>query len=292
MSQNETQFGGQKGQAVLEYLLILIVMVAIVQVLYQFNKNFRKWGEDYFVEYYKCLLETGELPGLGGPGTGGICNEVYQPFTWSAGRPPASDNPGNPGNPGNGGNSGSPGRGGGANSTHSKNDTSSAGSGGNSGSRGSELSKASGGGGGGAAGVGKFGDHRGDKMLSSGGGAGEKNKESYTGSTKAMNVSSATGKGGSSKGKDLDNSFGVSREQQERGQETSSSEVKSKKDKSDKKELIPITRKIATDDKKIEEEGFSIGIFLKWLIIAAIIIALLMLVGGQILQVTKGLEGE
>ena len=59
----------EKGQAVIEYLLILILVVSIILgILYQFNDAFKKFINGYFGDYIACLLETGELPSLGGMG--------------------------------------------------------------------------------------------------------------------------------------------------------------------------------------------------------------------------------
>ncbi len=74
-------FAGQKtraheaGQAVLEYILVLLLIVAIfVGSLYQFNDAFKTFLNSYFGNYIACLLETGELPSLGGEGpTSGEC---------------------------------------------------------------------------------------------------------------------------------------------------------------------------------------------------------------------------
>lgn len=80
------------GQAVIEYLLILVVTVGItLGVVLQFNKAFQTFADNYFGNYLACLLETGELPSLGldGPDNVGICNEEFQAFSFTAGRPPS-----------------------------------------------------------------------------------------------------------------------------------------------------------------------------------------------------------
>ncbi len=80
----------QSGQAVTEYVLILIVVVAIILGgLYQVNSAFKVWAQGYFGDYLSCLLETGELPALGGSvsAAAGVCNEMYEPFSLDKGRP-------------------------------------------------------------------------------------------------------------------------------------------------------------------------------------------------------------
>jgi hypothetical protein len=64
----------QKGQAIVEYMMVLIVVVAIILgAIYQLNNSFKIWANAYFGEYVTCLLETGELPTLGGTQAGGEC---------------------------------------------------------------------------------------------------------------------------------------------------------------------------------------------------------------------------
>jgi hypothetical protein len=83
-------FGSQSGQAVLEYVLILVVVVGIsLGVLYQLNTALKKYVQSYFGDYVACLLETGELPGLGGDAgiSADSCNALYEPFSLKNGRP-------------------------------------------------------------------------------------------------------------------------------------------------------------------------------------------------------------
>lgn len=55
-----------RGQGTIEYILILIITVAILIGLgSQFYKPFGRFLENYMGEYLQCLLETGELPALG-----------------------------------------------------------------------------------------------------------------------------------------------------------------------------------------------------------------------------------
>ena len=84
----------ESGQTIVEYILILVVTVGIILgVVLQFNKAFETFANNYFGNYLSCLLETGELPSLGlnGSDNVGICNQEFQPFSFSAGRPPVSE---------------------------------------------------------------------------------------------------------------------------------------------------------------------------------------------------------
>ncbi|MCB0377138.1 MAG: hypothetical protein KDD33_01470 [Bdellovibrionales bacterium] len=89
-----TSRANQAGQAVLEYILVLVVTVSIILgILYQFNDAFKNFLDNYFGDYLACLLETGELPSLGGGGgpTTGECNAGFQNFSIASGRPNKED---------------------------------------------------------------------------------------------------------------------------------------------------------------------------------------------------------
>jgi len=77
------------GQVATEYILILIVMIGVVLGgVYQLNDAFRKFADNYFGDYLACLIESGELPALGGGGRSASgCNQVYQEFSIASGRP-------------------------------------------------------------------------------------------------------------------------------------------------------------------------------------------------------------
>ncbi|MBY0315737.1 MAG: hypothetical protein K2Q26_09470 [Bdellovibrionales bacterium] len=87
-----------RGQAVLEYILVLAVTVAIILgVMYQFSDAFKKYVASYFGDYVACLLETGEMPSLGGDSgaTASICNSEFEPFSIASGRPLSGNGVGN-----------------------------------------------------------------------------------------------------------------------------------------------------------------------------------------------------
>lgn len=84
---------GNAGQAAAEYILILVVTVTILLMLTaQIFKPFQSFIKAYMGDYVQCLLETGELPSLGGES--GIqddgCNARFESATWNGGRPPRS----------------------------------------------------------------------------------------------------------------------------------------------------------------------------------------------------------
>lgn len=104
-SQSASRLGNSQGQAVIEYVLILIISVSLIVALA--NVMFKPFGEfvsNYMGKYTACLLEYGELPTLGSEQASEAdedseCNKKFQPGTLAAGRPPA------PGGAGSGGSS-------------------------------------------------------------------------------------------------------------------------------------------------------------------------------------------
>lgn len=72
----------QSGQATLETVLVLAVTLLIVLgLLYRFNTAFKKYTVDLYGSYYRCLLETGELPGVGS-----VCKDKQTRFDIASGR--------------------------------------------------------------------------------------------------------------------------------------------------------------------------------------------------------------
>jgi hypothetical protein len=111
----------QAGQAVVEYLLMLIMTVSIIMgILYQFNDAFRNFLDSYFGDYIACLLETGELPSLGGQGPNkSECNRGFASFSLANGRPSKASSGGSS-SKGSGSNSSSPPASSGTSSSNSK----------------------------------------------------------------------------------------------------------------------------------------------------------------------------
>ncbi len=97
------EFTNSRGQAIIEYLFTLIVTIGIIfGILYQFSNAFQTFASNYFGEYVKCLIQEGELPKLEVKQTDGVptvCEQAFQPFTFTEGRPPRND--GNGQNAGN-----------------------------------------------------------------------------------------------------------------------------------------------------------------------------------------------
>lgn len=57
----------QRGQGLLEYILLLVVVISLgFALLYQLFTPLQNWTQYYIGQYVECLLDQGELPGLGG----------------------------------------------------------------------------------------------------------------------------------------------------------------------------------------------------------------------------------
>lgn len=266
----------QSGQGILEYILVLVVAVAIIMGgIYQLNDAFRTWGNNYFGEYLACLLETGELPIISGsPGDSGICNQLFEPFSFAKGRPLKKT------------------EGSATGSSEKKSSSQGAGEGAGGGGRGSGRP--------GYVSMGRSGFSRGS------GGAGSrfslgstKNKQGDTTNTGSTDISSAGGssaRGVSMQNRNsqriVDNSFinemGNSDSKRQKVTASKGSSGGDIKPKS----RIPLKVKFKKDVVMPEDTPLTFSNFIRILIIAAIIIALLLFLGGQVLQIGKNMEGS
>jgi hypothetical protein len=83
----------QSGQALVEYILIVGLSVAIILgLMNQLYKPFGDWMKDYMGQYVECLLDVGELPTTGGGSESGECNSRFRSFSVADGRPPINAN--------------------------------------------------------------------------------------------------------------------------------------------------------------------------------------------------------
>lgn len=88
-SRSQRILGNSSGQGAVEYLLLIFIVVTVmVGGMYQFHGAFKAFSDNYFGDYVQCLLEAGELPSLGVQDEDGICNESFEAFSLSNGRPP------------------------------------------------------------------------------------------------------------------------------------------------------------------------------------------------------------
>lgn len=278
----------QAGQAVVEYILVMLIIIAVIAgVIYQFNDSFRIYAKNYFGDYLACLLETGELPSLGAAdGSQGVCGALFQKFDPASGKPLTLAG-------GPGGSSGTGSSGGSSQSSQSSRGTSDttdssktrASSSGGAASGSSGSGRRSSGGSGGGGGIGGDGDW----------GQGEKSRQLYTGSQESSIPSAAlTGRGQGSGGRSqfLDGDFYVDRRPAPPDASENKIAVKRKGEGSTKSlDRMKVVRKPASADAVIgDDEPWSFGTYLRFLIIAAIVVALVLLIGGQAMQITRGMD--
>lgn len=262
------------GQAVIEYLLVLLVTVAIILgVIYQFNDAFRVYAKSYFGDYLACLLETGELPSIGGEGNG-ICNAEFAEFSIDNGRPLV----------------GAGFQRGGSGGSSKKNDESSK----------STKSDSEGGGGssyvarnsGGSSGGG-FRSRGPSRMGGEFEGGSKKSKNNYTGSSN-VSIPPGTFTGGSSRGPEYNSYAGidsyVERRRVDEKEETNKIAMKGSNTAVKEPQRLRVNRQVAAVKQDQAESEFTIGNFLRIMLILAIIIALVVFLGGQALQISKSMD--
>ena len=267
----------QGGQAIIEYVLILVVTVTLVLGgLYSLNGAFKSWANNYFGNYIACLLESGELPNIqGSGGDGGICNEIFKPFTLADGRPMNLDYQ-------------APGGGGGGSSSGSR----------EGGRAGSSVGGAGGrGGGGGGYGGGSFasgsfgqggrnaprrGSRRGTTSTFTGNMAASDYGSRSSGSTRRARVAVKTR---------LDNRFAFEEERERAQRRSVASTGKKVAEEGSRAKRIRVNPNDVKKAQKAEgDSGLSIPNLLKYLIIAGIIIALVVFLGGQGMQINKSMD--
>lgn len=271
----------ERGQAVIEYILVLVITVSIILgILYQFNDAFKGFLDRYFGDYVACLLETGELPALGGAGPGAdLCNAQFQTFSVSSGQ---SLKPTGGGGDGNSNDDSS-----GSSSSSSDSNNNQAGSS----SRPSQVQS--------SGGVGNA------EVSGTGAGSLRPKRQRYRGRQQGSRAKEAGLDGEESSGR-LGRRQGLRRRVIYLGESYNS---KKKKDrpkkivtqgkKSAKARDIAAMRKARqplnlpeaqSQQSNLDGGGLSLGQFIKILIISAIVIALFLFLGGQALQIRKSWE--
>ena len=76
----------------MEYILLLVITVSLILSLTgQFFTPFKRFINNYMGDYVSCLLETGEFPSTGGSATDSECDFKFEPATLANGRPPAQN---------------------------------------------------------------------------------------------------------------------------------------------------------------------------------------------------------
>lgn len=265
----------EKGQAVIEYILVLVVAIAIIfGGLYQLNTAFQGWATNYFGDYLSCLLETGELPSISGTGgDAGVCNQLFKPFSIAEGRKLAA-----------------------VQATGGGGDTKKNNSGGIREHANLSRVNGGGGGGGGARGYGGtpftagkgFGKNGG---ANAGPGVSKLDQPAQHGAQTTNYGNAFTGYSNKPPARvKLDQRFMLD-EQRERRQSSATPIGRTPSDSSvaqgSKKVTYSNTKKSSVET---ANTGLTVADFLRYIIIAGIIVALLVFLGGQALQIGKSMD--
>lgn len=80
-------------------LLVVIILMMALAISARLFKPFNEWAKNYIGDYVYCLLDEGELPGLGGEESVEECDKGFDAWTVANGRP-ASENGNNGSNSG------------------------------------------------------------------------------------------------------------------------------------------------------------------------------------------------
>lgn len=293
----------EAGQGTLEYIMVLTVIVILfLTVIWQFNDAFRSYAERFFDGYVACLLETGELPGRGGE-----CSTDMPRFKVADGKPlvtgPLGDGSGTgTGGTGAGGSGGS-GSGSGGKDGNSGSDSKAGGGKGGSGGGGggNESVAASGGSGGPVTPVGSIGNRGKGRARSTAVGQAKNAGEEGGGDSLIAPMAGMTGgvndtASGRAKKTALDRGFGYWGQQEDEEAQSSKAPVQSVSNKNEagdnlkaKTAKVDPTRKTASV-RETEDSGFSLGYLFRIILIAGIIIAIVVFMGGQLLQISKSYE--
>lgn len=289
--------GRESGQAIIEYILVLIITVIIILgLLYQFSAAFKSYVESYFGNYIACLLEVGELPG-----NGGVCESEFKAFNIADGKPLVNGQIPSSGSGGSGGGSsnrnGKNGSEDGQGAQTSKRDSKADGPG-----KGESLgSNPSGGGGRSTVGrVGGFGRNRSTPVGN------VKSSETDKDGKATMNDSllgispTSTAVGNASRDdrrRMTTMNWGYFGDEEEKERASSRppvapvSKPESQGGASLRAKVIAETaRRGPAAQGEANDEGFSFGNLIQYLLIAAIILAIVIFFGGQILQISKSWE--
>jgi hypothetical protein len=275
----------QAGQTTVEYILIVALSVTIILGLAsQFYKPFGNWMQDYMGQYLECLLDVGELPTIGGSSDSGECTSKFSAFSVTGGRPPI--------NSGSSNNSG--------NSDRDRNKPANsggntAGDSGGSGTSASVANRSRSGGGKEPFAVGKRG---GSDGVGSGQGNGDGQIVEKLPASQYMKLNNNRGSSVISSNElgrrgELNQSFIVNKRKDDDGPEKAETvklaeeEEYGRSQKSKKFIVKPPERKPTSDE---EQMPWSFSEYFKYGLIILIVVALLLFLFGQILQISKSME--
>lgn len=258
------------GQAVLEYVLMLvIVMTVLLYFITGVARGTQKFAENYFGSYFRCLLETGELPQLGADGAAETeCDELYEPYSFREGRYPISNSNSNSdsGDERNlADNDSGDNASAGASESGGPSNIGAGGSGGldsNSRSRKVPLSAA---------------DKKGRSDNSDGGGGRFNN----------FQQSDEFGDEGSGRSTYVPVYGTMGGEEEEKSGETVKAQIDQNPEQALRGKRVPVSVSKTGDKSNVDDEPMTLPDFLKFIIIAAIILAIVIFFGGQVMQFNK-----
>lgn len=307
----------RSGQAAVEYILLLVIIVSLVLAM---KKGFGKMNDfmnRYIGDYIVCLMEYGELPGLGisdaqmkkhlstGDGGGRKCDQEFAGFTFEDGRPPVS---------GSGGGSGSGSTGGRSNGSNSRGNNSGNANKDGSGSKGANASGANAGdiaGGGGSSG--SRGKNSGKKaspyskgqiVRSNAYGSADSGNDYGDDKVTVIDDPSAKKKRDSDRGLSRTSRLNYGSERYRAITGTMAAEIEKRAPKKPP-EIKVSTRALAGEtgtrfgpykktftppkvkeaqEMRDDNSGFSFGHIIRWLIIGGMILALIVFFGGQVMN--------
>lgn len=276
----------ERGQAAIEYVLLLVISVSIVIALvYQIFQPMQDYVKAYMGTYVECLLETGGLPSFGGDQTSA------QDMGCTMAQLKKGNSPNGVGANGVGGSGSNPDN---KENSHSSSNSSGegSGSGGSSGSSGgsaSSSSRLSGRNGrssrGGAAGL-EGGAQQNSKVVEI--------AANGDGSGGFFGGHSGSGFNGRSRRKistvNMDNWTEAERKKVEKKNDTGHTKVIATDEVSTPPKKISVKKPEAKIVIVEESTELGVGNFIRYLFIAALIIALVIFIGGQALSMSKGSE--
>lgn len=289
----------QAGQAVVEYILVLVIVVSIILgILFQFNDAFKNFLQSYFGDYLACLLETGELPTLGDGSGGGECQANFAGFSVASGKPLK---PPTPGGGGGGSGSGSGGSGGSGSGSGSDSDSSSS-KNSKAAAKAPTPAKSSGSGSGGR-GANAMSARANSERMS----RGTRNRPAAQPVENAGDsASDSSGSGDSSDGFSIggrrrraaarstvsvSDEYVADKEKDKEGKEGIKGKASAKQKQASRlraSTFMMSTPKIPESLAGVEEEtSFSFAVLIKFLLIGGILIVLFIFLGGQALQIKK-----
>lgn len=277
-----TRLNNDRGQAAIEYVLLLVISVSMVLALvYQIFTPMQKFVNSYMGTYVECLLETGALPSFGGDGVPSASDMGCTLAKFESVSSNSSDASSAGGRSRSDSND--------SNSSSSKNSSSDRSSGG--GSYAGSSSR------GGSQSINSF-QRRGTSGVEASAAKGKVTEIPVADSGSGSFFQTSNGRGYSVAGKraktssvSTDNLSAADKKKLEKKQEQKRSVAVSSDDAGPAPKKM-IVKKPEPKASVIEDDKpFTVGNFIRYLFIAALIIALVIFIGGQALSMSKEREG-